>query len=103
MIYNFLFFYFIFLIIFFLKTKQKDEEASRAFVLVVFLSDEYLGFSQNLMYYNSAIFRFFKIASQLPQELQMILCRRVFDLPFIIIHSTDIRASVSWVLSKLTR
>ena len=55
------------------KFGMLDELAAEGFALTVFLCDDLL----QLITSNSAAARFFKIASKLPMELQMMLCHRV--------------------------
>jgi hypothetical protein len=57
-----------------LELGVKDELAAELFAITVFLCDDFLRLKEP----NSSATRFFNIASQLPMELQMVLCYRVF-------------------------
>jgi len=57
------------------------------FALVVFDSDSFVVINEKLAHSDTK--RFFKITSQLPLDLQMVLCNRVFGSPKDIILSRD--------------
>jgi len=57
------------------------------FALVVFYSDNFVAINERMAHSDTK--RFFKIASQLPLDLQMVLCNRVFGSPRDIILSRD--------------
>jgi len=65
-----------------------DEMAAEMFALVVFVSDGLLEICQGETGRTPAA-RFFRITSQLPLELQMVLCYRLADSPKEIIGSRD--------------
>ena len=57
------------------------------FALVVFHSDSFVAINERLVLSDTR--RFFKITSQLPLDLQMVLCNRIFGSPKDIILSRD--------------
>ena len=57
------------------------------FALVVFYSDSFVSFNERAAH--SYPRRFFRITSQLPLEIQMIICSRAFGSPRDIILSRD--------------
>jgi len=63
-----------------------DEAAAEMFALVVFVSDGLLQINGST---TTPAAKFFRIASQLPLELQMVLCHRVVGTPKEIIQGKD--------------
>lgn len=63
-----------------------DERAAEIFALVIFLPDGLLKIKEGGL--NEAA-RFFKIATGLPMELQMVLCRRVVESMKTVIHKKE--------------
>jgi len=64
------------------------ELAAEVFAMVVFLSDGLLKITQDGQAQTVAA-RFFRIAGQLPLELQMVLCYHVIGSPRVVIHRKD--------------
>jgi len=60
-----------------LKLGQLNDLAAEFFALIVFLCDDLLRLKLDDVPPHSAAVRYFAIASKLPMELQMVLCRRV--------------------------
>jgi hypothetical protein len=57
-----------------LELGLEDALSAELFAVTLFLCDDFLKFKEA----NSPAARFFKMAFQLPMELQMVLCYRVF-------------------------
>lgn len=72
-------------------------KSSKLFALIIYNTDNYFSL-RNL---NTEQVRFFKIASKLPIELQMLLANRTFGVAHDIIHLDNRLASFRYVLSYL--
>jgi len=70
-----------------------DEAAAEIFALVVFVSDGLLKTKATKVKTGAKKTRFFLISSQLPLELQMVLCYRLAGSAKEIIHNTDSEAA----------
>ena len=82
-----------------------EEPISYAFVLTVLLSDGYLvvktdGKTREKTKIQQPIGRWFNIASQLPMELQMLLCHRTFGSTKQFVHSKVVNCVVKNILAK---
>jgi len=75
-----------------------DELAAEMFALVVFFSDGLLKINETT---RSPAARFFQIATQLPLELQMVLCRRVVGSSKEIISGKDSEAAFKELAIRL--
>jgi len=76
-----------------------DEAAAEMFALVVFVSD---GLLQIMNTTPSPAARFFSIASQLPLDLQMVLCRRLVESAKEIIPGKDSEVAFKSLARRLT-
>ena len=54
----------------------KSEMIARTFALVVFLSDGFLSVENSIIHQGER--RFFRILQELPMELQMVICHRIY-------------------------
>jgi len=75
--------------------------AAEVFALMVFTSDGLLGLRQRHL--NSAVSKFFSIASQLPMELQMVLCYRLVGSRKCNIPVKDCEVAFKKLAKKLIR
>jgi len=76
-----------------------DEAAAEVFALAVFVSDGLLQIKDTTTTTSAA--RFFSIATQLPLELQMVLCYRVVGSPKEIIQGKDSEAAFKSLAERL--
>jgi len=70
------------------------------FAVVIFFCDGLLQISENKNNTTAKVTRFFKIAIELPIELQMVLCCRVFGSALNNIKSCDSESGFYWLASK---
>ena len=77
-----------------------DEMAAEIFALVVFVSDGLLQIKDTTT--PSPAARFFSIASQLPLDLQMVLCRRLVESAKEIIPGKDSEVAFKSLARRLT-
>jgi len=77
--------------------KLIDLNSVRIFVMIVFICDGYFELKDSE---NSQAIRFFRVATQLPQELQMFLSNRVFDCADNWISTKRIDAGIKQMLKE---
>jgi hypothetical protein len=77
-----------------------DEDAAELFAMTVFLCDEFLKIEESTL--SSETARFFKIATELPLELQMVLCYRVFGSAKENIKSKDSEAAFKYFAKRFS-
>ena len=76
-----------------------DEMAAEMFALVVFVSDGLLQIKDTTT--PSPAARFFRIATQVPLELQMVLCRRLVESAKEIIHGNESEAAFKELAKRI--
>jgi len=77
-----------------------DELAAEMFAIVVFVSDGLLQVD-NLIDSTTPAARFFNIATQLPLELQMVMCYRTMGSTREIISGKDSEAAFKWLEKRI--
>jgi len=78
-----------------------DEAAAEVFALVVFVSDGLLGCKADRVKSPARRTRFFRIATQLPLELQMVLCHRLVGSGKMVIPGKDTEVAFRDLAARL--